>query len=47
MVRRRVHPPELRMIESSAAKIAFLIPFGAAVLVMLWILWNLYRQGRN
>jgi hypothetical protein len=35
------------MIEPSAAKIAFIIPFGAAVFVMLWILWNLHKQGKS
>ncbi len=35
------------MLEPSTAKIAFIVPFGAAVLVMFWILWNLYRQNKN
>ena len=39
--------PELRMIDPSVAKIAFIVPFGTAVLVMLWILWNLFKQDKN
>ncbi len=35
------------MIDPSAAKIAFIVPFGTAVLVMLWILWNLFKQDKN
>ncbi len=47
-----LHPPlntlpELRMIDPSDAKIAFIVPFGTAVLVMLWILWNLFKQDKN
>jgi len=35
------------MIETSIAEIAFIIPYGAAVLAMLWILWNLSKQRKN
>lgn len=35
------------MIDPSDAKIAFIVPFGAALLVMLWILWNLFKQDKN
>ena len=38
---------ELRMIDPSVAKIAFIVPFGTAVLAMLWILWNLLKQDKN
>jgi len=35
------------MFAISAKEIAIVLPFGAAVLVMLWILWNFWKQGKS
>ena len=43
-------PPENRamtMLSSSDVRLFVLIPFGLAVVAMLWILWHLLRDGRQ
>lgn len=37
----------MKVLGISIEKIAFVVPFGIATIVMLWILWNLYRQGKG
>lgn len=38
---------EIKVLGISIEKIAIFVPFGAATLLMLWMLWNLYKQGKG
>jgi hypothetical protein len=38
---------ELTMFEALAAKIVLILPFILAACLMLWILWNLNKQGKR